>query len=130
MSLQYEIGEIYGRAITDVSTIIHQSCVDAGWYTDLESGDPLDRNVPEMLCLVHSEISEAVEGYRKGLADDHLPEYDAIDVELADAVIRIFDLCGYLGINIGEVMSEKFDYNQIRADHKIENRMLPGGKSI
>jgi len=51
-------------------------------------------------------------------------------VELADAVIRIFDLCGYLGINIGEVMSEKFDYNQIRADHKIENRMLPGGKSI
>ena len=126
----YEIGEVYGRAITDISTIIHQSCVDAGWYTNLDDGEPLVRNVPEMLCLIHSEISEALEGYRKGLKDDHLPEYDNIDVELADAVIRIFDLCGYLGIEIGEVIRDKFDYNQIREDHKITNRLKDGGKKI
>lgn len=128
--MNYKIGEIYGQALTDVSTVIHQSCVDAGWYTDLFSGDPLDRNVPEMLCLIHSEISEALEGYRKGLKDDHLPDYDAIDVELADAVIRIFDLCGYLGIDIGAAMSDKFDYNQVRADHRTENRIKDGGKKI
>lgn len=128
--MKYEIGEVYGQAITDVSNIIHQSCIDAGWYTDLETAEPLERNIPEMLCLIHSEISEALEAYRKDLPDDHLYGYDGFDVELADAVIRIFDLSSYLGIDIGHVMSEKFAYNQVRADHKIENRMKDGGKKI
>lgn len=127
-NVPYMIGEVYGQAITDVSTVIHQSCVDAGWYTDLESGEPLERNIPEMLCLIHSEISEALEAYRKDLKDAHLDGFDGIDVELADAVIRIFDLAGYLGIDIGHAMDMKFDYNQRRADHKIENRKKPGGK--
>ena len=128
--MKYEIGEVYAQAITDVSTVIHSSCVDAGWYSSLDTGEPIVRNVPEMLCLIHSEISEALEAYRKDLNDDHLPHLHGMDVELADAVIRIFDLASYLGIDIGSVMSEKFDYNQIREDHKIENRVLPGGKKI
>lgn len=128
--MNYEIGEIYAQAITDVSTVIHSSCVDAGWYTDLSNGEPLDRNVPEMLCLIHSEISEALEGYRKDLVDSHLPQYDNLDVELADAVIRILDLSSYLGIDIGQVISDKFDYNQVRPDHKLENRQADGGKKI
>ena len=128
--LPYMIGEVYGQAMSDVAHVVHESCVDAGWYTDLRNGEPLERNVPEMLCLIHSEISEALEGYRKDLKDDHLPHLDAIDVELADAVIRIFDLCGYLGIDIGHVIDEKFAYNVERADHKIENRMKKGGKKI
>lgn len=126
----YEIGELYARAITDVSTVIHQSCVDAGWYTDLQTGLPIERNIPEMLCLIHSEVSEALEAYRKDTMDDHLPDYRGIDVELADAVIRIFDLCSYLDIDIGEAVSDKFDYNQVRADHKLENRLKDGGKKI
>lgn len=126
----YMIGEVYGQAVSDIATVVHQSCVDAGWYTDLRTGEPLERNIPEMLCLIHSEISEALEAYRKDLKDDHLPHLSGIDVELADAVIRIFDLCGYLGIDIGHVIDEKFDYNQRRADHKIENRIKEGGKKI
>lgn len=128
--MSYEIGEIYGQAMSDVAVVIHESCVDAGWYTDLDTGEALDRNVPEMLALIHSEVSEALEGHRKDLVDSHLPQYNNIDVELADAVIRIFDLCGYLGIDIGNVIVDKFDYNQHRADHKIENRMKDGGKKI
>lgn len=129
-NLPYMIGEVYGQAMSDVAVVVHQSCIDAGWYTDLNTGEPLERNVPEMLALIHSEISEALEGYRKDSMDSHLPEHPAIDVELADAVIRIFDLCGYLNIDIGHVIDEKFDYNQRRADHKIENRMKAGGKKI
>lgn len=109
---------------------IHGSCVAAGWYTDLETGELLDRNVPEMLALIHSEVSEALEGYRKSLNDDHLPHRPMIEVELADAMIRIFDLAGYLNLDIGGALAEKFAYNQHRADHKIENRKGEHGKKI
>lgn len=109
---------------------IHEQNVNAGWFTDIKTGLPLDRNVPEMLCLIHSEITEALEGYRKDLMDDHIHTRKMIDVELADAVIRIFDLAGYLKIDIGGAMFEKLEYNKNRADHKIENRLLANGKKI
>lgn len=47
------------------------------------------------------------------------------EVELADAVIRIFDLAGSMEYNLGDAIAEKIEYNATREDHKIENR---GGK--
>jgi len=82
------------------------------------------------LDLQHSELSEATEGYRKGLMDDHLPHRPMIEVELADAIIRILDLSGWLGLDIGGAIMEKLAYNQQRADHKEENREKAGGKVI
>jgi len=82
------------------------------------------------LDLQHSELSEATEGYRKGLMDDHLPHRPMIEVELADAVIRILDLSGWLGLDTGGAIMEKLAYNQQRADHKEENREKAGGKVI
>lgn len=82
------------------------------------------------LDLQHSELSEATEGYRKGLMDDHLPHRPMIEVELADALIRILDLSGWLGLDIGGAIMEKLAYNQQRADHKEENREKAGGKVI
>lgn len=116
---------------------IHQRNVDAGWWTDLHTGEDLrhttegpKRNVPEMLCLVHSEISEGLEGYRKNLMDDKLPHRPMLEVELADALIRIFDLAGGLGFDLGGAIVEKLEFNAQRADHKPENRRAEGGKSI
>lgn len=82
------------------------------------------------LCLIHSEISEAMEGARKGLQDDHLPHRSMIEVELADALIRIFDLGGALGLDLGGALVEKLNYNQNRADHKLANRAAEGGKKF
>jgi len=102
----------------------------AGWWNDLETGEPLDAKAltPEKLCLVHSEISEAMEGHRKGLQDDKLPHRPMVEVELADAVIRIADLAGALGLDLGGAIAEKMEFNASRADHKIENRKAAGGK--
>ena len=75
---------------------VHATNVAAGWWTYLESGQSSlhTRNVGEMLMLVVSEISEALEAVRKNLMDDKLPHRPGLTVELADAVIRILDLAG------------------------------------
>ena len=103
----------------------------AGWWRDVRTGESLigKRNVPEMLCLIHSEISEAMEGHRKNLMDDKLPHRKMIEVELVDALIRIFDLGQSLSLDIGGAMAEKIEFNLNRPDHKAENRTKPGGKA-
>lgn len=108
----------------------HGRAWNAGWWHDIQSGEKLNRNVPEMLCLIHSEISEGLEGYRKDAMDDKLPHRKMLEVELADAAIRIFDLAGGLGLDIGGAIAEKMAYNANRADHKPENRAAAGGKKI
>jgi len=86
--------------------------------------------VSEKLMLVVSEVSEAMEGHRKNLMDDKLPHRKMVEVELADAVIRIADLAGALGLDLGGAIQEKMDYNAVRPDHKPENRLKPGGKQF
>jgi NTP pyrophosphatase (non-canonical NTP hydrolase) len=83
-----------------------------------------------MLCLIHSEISEALEGHRKNLMDDKLQHRKSIEVELADALIRIADLAGYLSLDLGGAVVEKLVYNESRADHKLANRIQDGGKKF
>jgi hypothetical protein len=51
------------------------------------------------------------------------------EVEIADAAIRIFDLAGAMGYDLGAAIVEKLSFNAQRADHKIENRLKPGGKA-
>lgn len=107
----------------------HKVSSEAGWWNDVT-----DENekyiVATKVALIHSEISEAMEGFRKDLMDDHLTYLKMAEVELADAVIRILDLAGYKGYDIEGAVLEKMAYNKNRADHKLENRAKEGGKKF
>lgn len=122
--------KVESNYLNNLSASIHEDNVKAGWWTDLATGLKKERNVGELLCLVHSEVSEALEGYRKDLMDDKLPHRKAFEVELADALIRIFDIAGAFNLDLDGSIAEKRAYNAKRDDHKLENRMSANGKKF
>jgi NTP pyrophosphatase (non-canonical NTP hydrolase) len=109
-----------------MTKMIHK--MNARWWQDPASGYPIQRNHGELIALIHSELSEALEADRKGKMDDHLPHRKGLEVELADAVIRIFDMAGALHLDLGGAIVEKLVYNSKRADHTHEARLAEGGK--
>jgi NTP pyrophosphatase (non-canonical NTP hydrolase) len=98
------------------------------WWNDIDTGERIERNVGELLMLIVSELAEAMEGHRKGLMDDKLPDEKMFDVELADVLIRLLDLAEGTNVNLGRVMRLKMAYNRTRKDHTAEQRRLAGGK--
>lgn len=127
MSYPIEMNE--ENAAEYLTGVCHGAAKRAGWWSNPATNQINPLCFSNKLALIHSEISEAMEGDRKSLKDDHLPHRDMREVELADAVIRIFDLAGAYGMDIGGAISEKLEYNARRADHKPENRAAEGGKS-
>ncbi len=126
---QFNIFKIV-EGIREGQLACHAASVKGGWWHDLNTGERLTRNKGELLCLIHSEISEAMEGERKNLMDTHLQHRKMAEVELADAIIRILDYAEGHGYDLGEALIEKMEYNAMRADHKPENRKLAGGKAF
>ena len=118
-----------GRALQD---ICHGAARAAGWWKDPKTGESITSNpycFSNKLMLTVSELSEAMEGDRKSLPDDKLPHREMREVELADAVIRIFDLAGGYDMDLGAAIAEKLAFNQKRPDHQIANRIAAGGKT-
>lgn len=126
------------KAAQVLAQACHANSYNTGWWHNLD-GTPrtLDPKTPEgkiaiawPIVLMISEIIEGAEGVRKGLKDDKLPHRDMFEVELADAVIRIFDTAGGLNMDLAGAIAEKLEYNRNREDHKPENRAKEGGKAV
>lgn len=67
------------------------------------------------IALIHSELSEMVEGIRKDAMDDKLPHRKMEEVELADTLIRMEDYAGTYNLDLGGAREEKEAYNSGRS---------------
>jgi NTP pyrophosphatase (non-canonical NTP hydrolase) len=112
--------------VANLTSRIHHA--NAKWWVDLHTGEPVKRNVGELLMLMVSELAEAMEGHRKNLPDDKLPHRPMIEVELADALIRICDAAAGLGLDLAGAVAEKMEFNAKREDHTREARLGHHGK--
>lgn len=109
----------YSKVINSIPTIrkwvdkVHDNAKAHGWY------DGKKKNFGELLMLVVTEVAEAMEEYRngKGFKETYYtPEgkMKGIPSELADIVIRVFDICGYYKIDLESAVKEKHEYNTRR----------------
>lgn len=112
--------------------LCHGAAAEAGWWNDPKTGESTLNNpltFSNKLMLIVSELAEAMEADRKDLMDDKITDMHGRVVELADAVIRIGDVCGAYNLPLGEAIARKMEFNAQRPDHKLENRLAAGGKS-
>lgn len=90
---------------------IYDIAYQHGWYME-------ERTFGDRIALCHSELSEALEEFRNG---HHLSEVryehgkpEGVPIELADVIIRIFDMAEAEGIDISEAIKIKMAYNETR----------------
>lgn len=120
------LAEVPG-GLNDLAQVIHQRNIEKGFYEK-------EKNIGEMLCLLHSEISEALEADRKGKYvqyssmaaingwtndSDFIESYNdwvkgTFEEEMADIFIRLLDLCAFKKIDIVAHVTAKMRYNQFR----------------
>lgn len=93
------------KSVNEWIETCHSSAKEKGFWEN-------DRNVGEMLMLIVSELGEAIEAHRKG--DMGLERKDTFEDELADTAIRLFDMCGGLGIDLEKQIEWKMGFNQTR----------------
>jgi len=106
------------KSLAEWQREIHELAVDKGWwpYADAVT-TPV---IVEKLCLIHSEVSEALEELRQGEGPHQFISYDedtkpiGFVIELADIMIRILDLCSALGLDIEKAIEMKHKYNKTR----------------
>lgn len=112
------VGEAVGKRLymNVLSELVHTNALNKGFWSMCD-------NIPEKIMLVVTELGEAVEALRKNkrckinpdmaFSEEEFETFvkDTFEDEIADAIIRLLDLCGYLKIPIHQHIEGKMTYN-------------------
>lgn len=91
---------IKGKSLNELAALCHTIAVEKGFWDQ-------ERNMGEALMLIVTELAEAMEGYRR-------QDQENFKEEIADAFIRLLDLCGGFQIDIEEEIEKKSRKNMHR----------------
>ena len=100
------------NAINSLVYEAHQNAVLHGFYQNED-----DQHIGVKIALMHTELSELFEAFRKGTntkPDEHCPDFCNEEIELADLLIRAFDYAGWRNLRLGQAILAKHEYNKQR----------------
>jgi len=120
-NITVNIDDMYANdVIEDVINLLikrsHDTAMVKGWWDD-------ERNNGELIALMHSELSEGLEALRTNAKSDKIKEFYGIEEELADILIRIFDMVGDRKYRLAQALLAKMEYNKSRP-------VMHGGKKF